>query len=60
VAPFADYVWLYKKGTREMIPEQTVYEFYMAKATTPISNRFHNYLKKFRKIEQFIKDYNSK
>jgi len=43
-----------------MIPEQTVYEFYMAKATTPISNRFHNYLKKFRKIEQFIKDYNSK
>jgi len=45
-----------KKGTREMIPEQDIYNFYMAKATTPIPNRFQNYLKKFRKIEQFIRE----
>lgn len=40
-----------------MIPEQDIYDFYMAKATSPIPNRFENYLKKFRKIEQFIKEH---
>jgi len=40
-----------------MIPEQDIYEFYMVKATTPIPNRFQNYLKKFRKVEKFINDY---
>ena len=43
-----------------MIPEQDIYNFYMIKATTPIPNRFQNYLKKFRKIEKFIKEYKEK
>ena len=43
-----------------MIPEQDIYEFYMAKSNTPLPNRFHSYLKRFRKIEQFIREYDKK
>jgi len=39
-----------------MIPEEVIREFYMLTNPYPIANRFHSYLKKFRKIEQFIKD----
>ena len=42
-----------------MIPKQDIYKFYMGKATSPIPNRFENYLKKFRKIEKFIKEHDA-
>jgi hypothetical protein len=40
-----------------LIPENDVFVFYTIKATTPMPNRFHTFLKKFRKIEQFIREY---
>jgi len=39
------------------IPEKDIYVLYTIKNKSPIQNRFISFLKKFRKIEQFIREY---
>jgi len=42
---------------KPLIPKEDVYVLYTIKAVTTAPNRFPNYLKKFSKIERFIREW---